>query len=130
MTRKETDVETQPLRTIMNYQYRYGTSFTVATKTLYEAGGMGRYYSGMGAALIQGRFFLPVVCCISDSHRPRLPLRRHRSERWYTGALSLKLISQKHAIANPDHLRVSMVTVILVQSTRGLTWYVALLHFA
>jgi hypothetical protein len=43
-----------PLRTIMNYQYRFGTSFTAATKTLYEAGGMGRYYQGMGAALVQG----------------------------------------------------------------------------
>ncbi|RDW67622.1 mitochondrial carrier-6 [Coleophoma cylindrospora] len=43
-----------PLRTIMNYQYRFGTSFTAATKTLYEDGGFWRYYQGMGAALIQG----------------------------------------------------------------------------
>lgn len=38
----------------MNYQYRFGTSFTVATKKLYADGGFGRYYSGIGAALIQG----------------------------------------------------------------------------
>ncbi|KAH8882971.1 mitochondrial carrier [Thozetella sp. PMI_491] len=43
-----------PLRTIMNYQYRFGTSFTAATKTLYEDGGYGRYYQGLSAALIQG----------------------------------------------------------------------------
>jgi len=38
----------------MNYQYRHGTSTTVATKTLYRDGGLGRYYQGMGAALVQG----------------------------------------------------------------------------
>ncbi|KUJ08750.1 mitochondrial carrier [Mollisia scopiformis] len=43
-----------PLRTIMNYQYRFGTSFTAATRTLYQDGGLGRYYQGIGAALIQG----------------------------------------------------------------------------
>ncbi|KAG8684614.1 hypothetical protein FRC08_013600, partial [Ceratobasidium sp. 394] len=43
-----------PLRTIMNYQYRFGTSFTVATRTLYHDGGLRRYYQGVGAALIQG----------------------------------------------------------------------------
>ncbi|TVY51127.1 hypothetical protein LCER1_G006726 [Lachnellula cervina] len=43
-----------PLRTIMNYQYRFGTSFTAATKTLYHDGGLRRYYQGIGAALVQG----------------------------------------------------------------------------
>ena len=43
-----------PIRTIMNYQYRHGSSLTVATRTLYENGGLRRYYQGMGAALIQG----------------------------------------------------------------------------
>ena len=43
-----------PIRTIMNYQYRHGTSLTDATKTLYHDGGYGRYYAGMGAALFQG----------------------------------------------------------------------------
>lgn len=42
-----------PLRTIMNYQYRYGTSFTEASKKLYEEG-FGRYYQGLGPALFQG----------------------------------------------------------------------------
>ena len=45
-----------PIRTIMYYQYRHGTSLTVATKTLYQDGGYGRYYAGMGAALFQGKF--------------------------------------------------------------------------
>lgn len=44
-----------PLRTIMNYQYRFGTSFTSATQTLYETGGFRRYYQGIGPALIQGK---------------------------------------------------------------------------
>ncbi|KAF5331839.1 hypothetical protein D9611_008945 [Ephemerocybe angulata] len=43
-----------PLRTIMNYQYRFGTSTTVATKTLYADGGWSRYYQGLSAALLQG----------------------------------------------------------------------------
>ncbi|EIW78093.1 mitochondrial carrier [Coniophora puteana RWD-64-598 SS2] len=43
-----------PLRTVMNYQYRYGTSTTQAIKTLYADGGYPRYYQGILAALIQG----------------------------------------------------------------------------
>jgi hypothetical protein len=43
------------MRTIMNYQYRYGTSMRQATKTLYEDGGYLRFYSGLMAALIQGK---------------------------------------------------------------------------
>jgi len=38
----------------MNYQYRYGTSTTQATKTLYNDGGLRRYYQGLLAALLQG----------------------------------------------------------------------------
>ncbi|OAA58924.1 Mitochondrial carrier domain protein [Niveomyces insectorum RCEF 264] len=44
----------QPLRTIMNYQYRFGHSFTEATTILYQEGKIGRYYDGLGAALVQG----------------------------------------------------------------------------
>jgi len=43
-----------PLRTVMNYQYRYGTNTTEAIKTLYQDGGWTRYYQGLAAALIQG----------------------------------------------------------------------------
>ncbi|KAK1996341.1 mitochondrial carrier [Colletotrichum falcatum] len=43
-----------PLRTIMNYQYRFGTGFREAVSTLYQDGGVRRYYQGIGAALIQG----------------------------------------------------------------------------
>ncbi|KAL0479737.1 mitochondrial ornithine transporter [Acrasis kona] len=43
-----------PLRTTMNYQYRYGTSTTEALKTLFKDGGIKRFYSGVGPALIQG----------------------------------------------------------------------------
>ena len=39
----------------MNYQYRHGTSFTVATKTLYTEGGVRRYYQGIAPALFQGK---------------------------------------------------------------------------
>jgi hypothetical protein len=38
----------------MNYQYRFGTSLTTATRTLYQEGGYGRYYAGLSAALFQG----------------------------------------------------------------------------
>ncbi|KAF1967820.1 mitochondrial carrier [Bimuria novae-zelandiae CBS 107.79] len=43
-----------PVRTIMNYQYRHGSSLSVATRTLYQDGGLRRYYAGMSAALFQG----------------------------------------------------------------------------
>ena len=49
-----TDREKQPLRTVMNYQYRYGTSTTQAINTLYADGGFSRYYQGLAAALVQG----------------------------------------------------------------------------
>jgi hypothetical protein len=57
-----------PIRTIMNYQYRHGTSLSVATKTLHQDGGLGRYYQGIGAALIQGRLFSCILpTCTLDS---------------------------------------------------------------
>jgi len=43
-----------PLRTTMNYQYRYGTTTVEAIKTLYTNGGYSRYYQGLSAALVQG----------------------------------------------------------------------------
>ncbi|GJN88651.1 hypothetical protein Rhopal_001617-T1 [Rhodotorula paludigena] len=43
-----------PLRTVMNYQYRYGTTTTEASKKLYAEGGYGRYWAGLGPALVQG----------------------------------------------------------------------------
>ncbi|KAI0315483.1 mitochondrial carrier domain-containing protein [Amylostereum chailletii] len=43
-----------PLRTVMNYQYRYGTTTTQAIGTLYRDGGLSRYYQGLLAALVQG----------------------------------------------------------------------------
>lgn len=42
------------LRTTINYQYRHGTSLSVTLTTLYSEGGIGRFYQGMGPALIQG----------------------------------------------------------------------------
>ncbi|KDD75437.1 hypothetical protein H632_c685p1 [Helicosporidium sp. ATCC 50920] len=42
------------LRTTVNYQYRYGTTTTVALKTLYKEGGVVRFYRGLGPALVQG----------------------------------------------------------------------------
>lgn len=41
------------LRTIINYQYRYGTSFKGAFRTLYNDGGFPRFYRGVWFALIQ-----------------------------------------------------------------------------
>lgn len=42
-----------PLRTTMNFQYRYGTSTTEAFKRLMGDGGFTRFYRGLGPALIQ-----------------------------------------------------------------------------
>lgn len=41
------------LRTISNYQYRYGTTFTQAFKTLMREGGIARMYRGFFFALLQ-----------------------------------------------------------------------------
>jgi rRNA maturation endonuclease Nob1 len=42
------------MRTIMNYQYRNGGTFLVSYRTLMAEGGIGRLYSGLGPALLQG----------------------------------------------------------------------------
>eukprot|EP00980_Cylindrotheca_fusiformis_P030989 scaffold25694_cov127-Cylindrotheca_fusiformis.AAC.20 len=41
------------LRTIINYQCRYGTTFAQALQVLHREGGIGRFYQGVGFALIQ-----------------------------------------------------------------------------
>ena len=40
-----------PLRTVMNYQYRFGGTFKEANRTLWSEGGFKRYYAGLAAAL-------------------------------------------------------------------------------
>lgn len=42
------------LRTIMNYQYRYGQKMGAAARTLYKEGGIRRFYRGYGAAIAIG----------------------------------------------------------------------------
>ncbi|CAD7935980.1 unnamed protein product [Amoebophrya sp. A25] len=42
------------IRTIMNYQYRYGMGLRQATSTLYAEGGILRFYRGYFAAIAQG----------------------------------------------------------------------------
>lgn len=41
------------LRTTLNYQYRYGSTMTQAMKTLYQQGGIGRFYQGYSFAMLQ-----------------------------------------------------------------------------
>ncbi len=43
-----------PLRTAVNYQYRYGTNSIQSIKSLYQDGGLLRFYRGFGFAIIQG----------------------------------------------------------------------------
>lgn len=45
------------MRTTINYQYRHGTTTTVALKTIYSQGGIRRFYSGLIPALIQVKYF-------------------------------------------------------------------------
>lgn len=42
------------MRTIMNYQYRHGTSFKQAASKLYAEGGIPRFYKGILPGLLQG----------------------------------------------------------------------------
>jgi len=41
------------LRTAMNYQYRHGIGMMQAMRVLYAEGGIGRFYQGIGPALVQ-----------------------------------------------------------------------------
>merc|ERR1719213_1571082 len=41
------------MRTIMNYQYRYGGNFTEVVSKMYAEGGIPRFYRGLTPALIQ-----------------------------------------------------------------------------
>mmetsp|Transcript_5866 Transcript_5866/g.13993 ORF Transcript_5866/g.13993 Transcript_5866/m.13993 type:complete len:445 (-) Transcript_5866:85-1419(-) len=41
------------LRTAMNYQYRHGIGMVEAMRVLYAEGGVGRFYQGIGPALVQ-----------------------------------------------------------------------------
>mgnify|MGYP001297895785 CR=1 FL=1 len=43
-----------PLRTAVNYQYRYGINTTGAIRHLYSDGGLLRFYRGFGFAIVQG----------------------------------------------------------------------------
>lgn len=43
-----------PLRTVVNYQYRYGKSINESYKILYQEGKIKRFYRGFGFAIIQG----------------------------------------------------------------------------
>lgn len=96
----------------MNYQYRFGTSFTEATKTLYEVGGYGRYYDGLGAALFQGEHSSPSHHVISSS-LPRSPfeIRRHGSECWHSRFASIKLLFERHAFTSQNSIRISVVSL-------------------
>lgn len=42
------------IRTVINYQYRYGKSMEEAFQILYADGGVFRFYRGVGPALLQG----------------------------------------------------------------------------
>ena len=43
-----------PLRTAVNYQYRYGVDSIPSIKKLYNDGGIRRFYRGFGFAIVQG----------------------------------------------------------------------------
>ena len=42
------------IRTVINYQYRYGLSTSEAFRALYNDGGFLRFYRGLVPALLQG----------------------------------------------------------------------------
>jgi hypothetical protein len=56
------------LRTTVNYQYRNGTSFPVALKTLYADGGIPRFYRGLLPALFQGPLSRFGTCRMVDRY--------------------------------------------------------------
>lgn len=68
------------LRTTINYQCRYGASFTRALSILYKDGGIGRFYRGIGFALFQAPFSRFVATASNDGVLALLssfPLTKH-----------------------------------------------------
>lgn len=93
------------LRTTVNYQYRNGTSFPVALKTLYADGGVPRFYRGLLPALFQGplsrfgRSGSVVIRMSKKSSRSTQTClypfyRRYRREYWYLDAVGSTGIHQ------------------------------------
>jgi hypothetical protein len=98
----------------MNYQYRFGTSFKTATKTLYEIGGLGRYYQGLLAALFQGMSSAQVsisnVGCISDEvSRTDLEIRRHGCECGDLGFIAIKFVFERLTFTHQDDFCFTLV---------------------
>eukprot|EP00979_Chaetoceros_neogracilis_P006436 scaffold1308_cov246-Chaetoceros_neogracile.AAC.14 len=54
------------LRTVMNYQCRYGASFPQAMRILYSEGGIPRFYRGMSFALVQAPLARFVATAAND----------------------------------------------------------------
>lgn len=97
----------------MNYQYRHGTAFTAATRTLYTEGGIRRYYQGIAPALIQGSciaFLSGLGMLTSSLHRTRRQIRRHSRKRGYPCITSLQSIPEELTITSQDHLCISLVS--------------------
>ena len=71
------------LRTIMNYQYKYGGTINDTCKVLYKEGGIPRFYRGLLPALAQGplsRFgdtfsnSLVLAFCTNSEYAKQLPI--------------------------------------------------------
>lgn len=68
------------LRTVINYQSRYGTNFSRALSILYKEGGIRRFYRGLGFALFQAPLSRFVATASNDgvlSLLTSLPATRH-----------------------------------------------------
>jgi hypothetical protein len=68
------------LRTIINYQSRYGASFLRAVSILYNEGGIGRFYRGVGFALFQAPMSKFVATASNDgvlAFLSSFPLSKH-----------------------------------------------------
>ena len=68
------------LRTTINYQCRYGSSFFRALSILYKEGGIGRFYRGIGFALFQAPLTRFVATASNDgvlALLAGLPLTKH-----------------------------------------------------
>lgn len=72
------------LRTIINYQSRYGTSFAHAFSVLYREGGIGRLYRGLSFALIQAPLSRFVSTASNDGIQALL-LRFEATKMWGVG---------------------------------------------
>ncbi len=81
---------------------------------LYENGGLRRYYSGIGAALVQGVYPALIASdgvrgLTSTPPRSHCAIRRHCGKCWNIGTAAIKLVFERVASSDTNCVRLALV---------------------